>query len=129
MTPNFLLRVAQDPAGVRAGTNYKVDAFELASRLSFFLWSTFPTTSWCDWRQSGKLQDPKVLAQQVQRMLADSRSKALIKGFFSSWLSLRDLANVVPDPAHIRTSTRTCGRRSSRRPRCSSRASCTKTRV
>jgi hypothetical protein len=49
--------------------------------------------------ESGKLQDPKVLEQQVRRMLADSRSKALIKGFFSSWLSLRDLANVVPDPA------------------------------
>jgi hypothetical protein len=99
MTPNFLLRVSQDPPNVRPGTNYRLSGYELASRLSFFLWSSVPDDDLLQVAGSGRLQDPKVLAQQVQRMIADPRSKALIKGFFSSWLSLRDLANVVPDPA------------------------------
>jgi cytochrome c553 len=99
MTPNFLLRVSQDPPNVRPGTNYKLDSFELASRLSFFLWSTVPDDELLAAAESGKLRDARGLEQQVRRMLADTRSEALIKGFFSSWLSLRDLANVVPDPA------------------------------
>ncbi|MEZ5288961.1 MAG: DUF1592 domain-containing protein, partial [Vicinamibacterales bacterium] len=99
MTPNFLLRVAQDPAGTAPETNYRLSAFDLASRLSFFLWSTVPDDELIDVAQSGELGKPAVLEAQVRRMLKDVRSNALIKGFFSSWLSLRDLANVQPDPA------------------------------
>jgi mono/diheme cytochrome c family protein len=99
MTPNFLLRVTQDPASAGPGATYPVDPFDLASRLSFFLWSSIPDDQLLDLAASGKLKDPKVLEQQVRRMLADSRSKALVDGFFTLWLSLRDLQNVAPDPA------------------------------
>lgn len=97
MAPNFLLRVANDPAGSAAGANYQLDGYDLASRLSFFLWSSVPDDELL--QTAPKLRDPKVLEAQVRRMLADEKSFALVKGFFSSWLSLRDLANVVPDPA------------------------------
>lgn len=99
MAPNFLLRVAQDPADAAPSTNYRLNAYELASRLSFFLWSSVPDDELLALAESGRLRDEQVLRQQVRRMMKDSRSAALIKGFFSSWLSLRDLANVVPDPA------------------------------
>jgi uncharacterized protein DUF1592/uncharacterized protein DUF1588/uncharacterized protein DUF1585/uncharacterized protein DUF1587/uncharacterized protein DUF1595 len=99
MAPNFLLRVTQDPTVAAAGSNYKLDAYDLASRLSFFLWSSIPDDDLLNVAAGGKLDDPKVLEQQVRRMLADPRSQALIDGFFSQWLSLRDLKNVAPDPA------------------------------
>jgi hypothetical protein len=99
MAPNFLLRVTQDPAPPTQSGNYTLTPFDLASRMSFFLWSSIPDDELLDAAESGKLRDPKVLAQQVRRMLADSRSNALVSGFFSSWLSLRDLQNVMPDPA------------------------------
>lgn len=99
MTPNFLLRVTHDPPTSGAGVNYRLDSFDLASRLSFFLWSSIPDDELLTAAAAGTLHDPKILEQQVRRMLADTRSQALIKGFFSQWLSLRDLANVMPDPA------------------------------
>jgi hypothetical protein len=91
--------VTQDPTVAAAGSNYKLDAYDLASRLSFFLWSSIPDDDLLNAAAVGKLHDPKVLEQQVRRMLADPRSNALIDGFFSQWLSLRDLKNVAPDPA------------------------------
>jgi hypothetical protein len=99
MAPNFLLRVTHDPPTAGAGGTYRLDPFDLASRLSFFLWSSLPDDELLKTAATGTLHEPKVLEQQVRRMLADARSEALIKGFFSQWLSLRDLANVAPDPA------------------------------
>ena len=99
MAPHFLLRVTQDPAPSGVGAHYRLDSFDLASRLSFFLWSSIPDDELLTAAAAGTLHEPKVLELQVRRMLADVRSQALITGFFSQWLSLRDLANVVPDPA------------------------------
>lgn len=99
MAPHFLLRVTHDPATADGASMYKIDPYDLASRLSFFLWSSIPDEELLATAASGKLRDPKVLEQQVRRMLADRRSSALIDGFFSQWLSLRDLKNVAPDPA------------------------------
>jgi cytochrome c5 len=99
VSPNFLLRVTLDPPNAAQGSAYRLNDLDLASRLSFFLWSSIPDDELLDAAARGKLHDPKVLEQQVRRMLADSKALALVDNFFSEWLSLRDLKNVVPDPA------------------------------
>jgi hypothetical protein len=99
MSPSFLLRVVQDPTKVDRGSNYRLSNLELASRLSFFLWSSVPDEELLEVATRGALADPKVLEQQVKRMLADTRSTAFVSNFFGQWLSLRDLKNVSPDPA------------------------------
>ena len=99
MSPHFLLRVYQDPADLAPGAVYRLSNLELASRLSFFLWSSIPDEELLNVAVRGTLNDPKVLEQQVRRMLADAKSTALATNFFSQWLSLRDLRNVSPDPA------------------------------
>jgi hypothetical protein len=99
MSPNFLLRVIEDPANVAAGANYKISDLELASRLSFFLWSSVPDDELLDVAAGGKLRDPAVLERQIRRMLLSDRSTALITNFANQWLHLRDLKNVVPDPS------------------------------
>lgn len=96
--PDFLFRVEVDPDSLPPGTPYRVSDVELASRLSFFLWSTIPDKELLDVAVRGKLKDRAVLGQQVRRMLRDSRSKALVDNFASQWLQLRDLRNVKPDP-------------------------------
>jgi hypothetical protein len=96
--PEFLFRIERDPAGVGRGSLYKLSDIELASRLSFFLWSSVPDDELLDVAVRGKLKDPAVLEQQVRRMTADSRSNALIKNFFEQWLQLRALRGVSPDP-------------------------------
>jgi cytochrome c5 len=98
ISPDFLFRVERDPAKVAPGTAYGLDGFEIASRLSFFLWSSIPDDELLDLAERGSLGDPKVLAQQVQRMLADPRSHTLVDNFAGQWLYLRQLKNVVPDP-------------------------------
>ena len=95
--PEFLFRIERDPAGVAPGTAYRVSEVELASRLSFFLWSTMPDEELLGLAESGRLKDPTVLQQQVQRMLADSRSKTLVSNFAGQWLSLRNMRLVAPD--------------------------------
>jgi hypothetical protein len=99
MSSNFLLRVARDPAKVPPSRNYRLSDIELASRLSFFLWSSIPDDELLAEAERGALSDRKVLEQQVRRMLADPRSSGLVQNFFGQWLSLRDLKNVSPDPA------------------------------
>jgi hypothetical protein len=94
IAPEFLFRVEQDPA---SGTVYRVSDVELASRLSFFLWSSIPDDELLDLATRGKLRDSKVLEQQVRRMLADSRSASLVDNFGGQWLYLRNLAAIVPD--------------------------------
>jgi mono/diheme cytochrome c family protein len=98
VAPDFLLRVEVDPAHLPAGASYRVSDIELASRLSFFLWSSIPDEELLDAAVRGKLKDRAVLEQQVERMLRDGRSRALVDNFASQWLQLRDLRNVKPDP-------------------------------
>ena len=94
--PSFLLRVERDPPGVAPGSVYALSDLELASRLSFFLWSSIPDDELLDVAVQGALDDPVILERQVQRLLADPRSKALVDNFFGQWLQLRDLRNVTP---------------------------------
>ena len=96
--PEFLFRVERDPENAPPDTVYRVSDVELASRLSFFLWSSIPDDELLDVAEQGQIQDPAVLEQQVRRMLADPRSKSLVENFAGQWLSLRNLAQVSPDP-------------------------------
>jgi hypothetical protein len=96
--PEFVFRMETDPANVAANTPYRISDLELASRLSFFLWSTIPDAQLVNLAVQGKLKDPAVLEQQVQRMLADPRSEALVENFAAQWLQLRNLRGLVPDP-------------------------------
>jgi cytochrome c551/c552 len=98
VAPDFLFRVERDPAGAASGSNYRVNDFELASRLSFFLWSSVPDDQLLDLADRGKLQDPAIFEQQVRRMLADRRSRTLVSNFAGQWLYLRNLSRVQPDP-------------------------------
>ena len=97
VSPEFLFRVEQDPAGVAPNTPYRISDLELASRLSFFLWSSIPDDELLDAAIKGRIKTPAVLESQVRRMLADSRSKALTTNFAAQWLYLRNLASVNPD--------------------------------
>ena len=96
-SPEFVLRVERDPAGVVAGESYAVSGLELASRLSFFLWSSIPDDELLDLAVAGRLRDRAVLEAQARRMLADERSRALVTSFASQWLYLRNVPAVVPD--------------------------------
>jgi mono/diheme cytochrome c family protein len=97
-SPYFLYRIESDPAGERAGAAHPVSDVELASRLSFFLWSSVPDEKLLDVAATGRLREPEVLSAQVHRMLADDRSEALVDNFTGQWLQLRNLeAKVVPD--------------------------------
>ena len=98
VAPDFLFRVERDPAGATPGSNYRLNDFELASRLSFFLWSSIPDDQLLDLADRGKLQDPAIFEQQVRRMLADRRSRTLVSNFAGQWLYLRNLSRVQPDP-------------------------------
>jgi hypothetical protein len=98
ISPDFLLRVEVNPDRAAAGSSYRVPDVELASRLSFFLWSSIPDEELLDVAIRGRLQARAVLEQQVKRMLRDSRSKALVDNFATQWLQLGDLRNVRPDP-------------------------------
>ena len=80
-----------------AGSAYRLSDLDLASRLSFFLWSSIPDDELRNLAVRGRLRDPKVLEQQVQRMLHDPRSRALVDGFANRWLGLSKLAGIVPD--------------------------------
>jgi hypothetical protein len=98
VAPDFIFRVEYDPPGAAPGTAYRISDHELASRLSFFLWSSIPDDALLDLADAGKLQTPAVLEQQVRRMLADPRSETLVQNFAGQWLQLRNLAEVTPDP-------------------------------
>ena len=95
--PSFLFRIEREPANMAPGTVYRLSDLDLASRLSFFLWSSIPDDELLDVAIRGKLKDPAVLEQQVRRMLDDSRSQALVDNFANQWLKLGKLAGVVPD--------------------------------
>jgi len=96
--PDFLFRIERDPPRAASSTAYRVSDLELASRVSFFLWSSIPDDELLEVAASGKLKEPKVLGEQVRRMLADARSKTLVENFTGQWLVLRNLRSVSPDP-------------------------------
>jgi len=97
-SPYFLYRIEKDPASVRAGAAHPVSDLELASRLSFFLWSSIPDEKLLDLAAAGRLREPAVFAEQVHRMLGDERTDALVENFTGQWLQLRNLeAKVAPD--------------------------------
>ncbi|RPI56881.1 MAG: DUF1592 domain-containing protein [Acidobacteria bacterium] len=112
VSPEFLYRIERDPGaagsteqdpGAAGSTEqdpayYRISDLELASRLSFFLWSSIPDDALLELAASGKLRNPGVLDQQVRRMLADSRAEALVTNFVGQWLFLRNLPTVLPDP-------------------------------
>src|SRR6185436_874435 len=97
VSPEFLFRVEHDPAGIPPNTAYRVSDLDLASRLSFFLWSSIPDDELLDVASAGKLSEPAMLERQVRRMLADPRSRTLVTNFASQWLHLRNLAAITPD--------------------------------
>ena len=112
-SPHFLFRVEQDFAGVDKTGGPQADAspdgirelddYEIASRLSYFLWSSMPDRRLFELAEAKKLRDEEVLVDQVRRMLADSKSVALVNNFAGQWLQLRDLADLTPDTEKFAT--------------------------
>jgi mono/diheme cytochrome c family protein len=96
VSPEFLIRVERDPAGIAPGSVYAISDLELASRLSFFLWSSVPDDELLNVAAQGQLKQPAVLERQVRRMMADPRAEAFVRNFAGQWLFLRNLDAVVP---------------------------------
>src|SRR5262249_40488659 len=101
VSPHFLFRVELDPYLPRPSpaTVHPVTDYELASRLSYFLWSTMPDEELFAKARDGTLHKPDVLEAQVRRMLQDPRAQALVENFGDQWLGLRNLRTMTPDPA------------------------------
>ncbi len=97
LAPDFLFRLEFDPAGAPPGTAHRVSDWEVASRLSFFLWSSMPDDQLLDVARSGKLKDTMVLTREVRRMLSDSRATTLADNFAEQWLGLRGLGDIKAD--------------------------------
>ena len=97
VNPQFLFRIEPDPPGVAPGSVYRVPDVQLASRLSFFLWSSIPDDELLDVAERGELNKPDVLERQALRMLADPRSQSLVTNFADQWLHLRNLDSITPD--------------------------------
>ena len=95
--PEFIFRFEPPPAGVAPKTAYRISDTELASRLSFFLWSSIPDEELLKLAIDGKLHQPAVLERQTRRMLADAKSRSLVTNFANQWLFLRELKNANPD--------------------------------
>ena len=98
VSPNFLFRFEDQPASVQSNTPYPISDLEMASRLSFFLWSSIPDDELLDVAANDELRDPDTLRQQVQRMLSDPRSQALVDNFAGQWLHVRNVAGFQPSP-------------------------------
>jgi mono/diheme cytochrome c family protein len=99
VSPEFIFRMEFDPEGAEPGSVYQVSDVELASRLSFFLWSSIPDDDLLRVAEAGDLSDPNILDAQVRRMLADPRADTLVTNFAGQWLFLRNIPRVLPDPA------------------------------
>ncbi len=97
VSPQFLFRLERDPPGAAPGSVYRIDAFALASRLSYFIWSSLPDDELLDLAASGRLPEPGVLAAQTRRLLADPRALNLVNNFAAQWLHLRSLEGITPD--------------------------------
>ena len=101
IAPKFLFRTEEEPAGLADGAVYRLSDLEIASRLSFFLWSSIPDDELLEVASEGRLSDPQVLERQVRRMLADRKSEALIDNFAGQWLGLRALEGLEPEVAEF----------------------------
>jgi hypothetical protein len=97
--PKFLYRLEEVPEDAEPGLPYPVSSIELASRLSFFLWSSIPDEELLQLAATGELDDPRIIEQQIERMLADPRSDSLASNFAHQWLGLGELEAIDPDPA------------------------------
>lgn len=97
VSPQFLFHIEQDPAGIAPKTPYKVSDIQLASRLSFFIWSSIPDDELLETAIRGDLSKPKVLTKQVRRMLSDPRAQSMASNFADQWLYLRNLDSLTPD--------------------------------
>ena len=109
--PQFIYRFERAPTGLRAGAVYRISDLELASRLSFFLWSSIPDEELLGLAAKGRLADPTVLEQQTRRMLSDARARALIDNLAGQWLQLRQLDDVSPGTKEFDGSLRYAFRR------------------
>ena len=99
VAPDFLWRIQQDPEGLLPGESYEITDVELASRLSFFLWSGGPDEELLSLAENGRLRESGILKSQVTRMMDDPKAEAFIKNFIGQWLYLRNLDNVYPLPS------------------------------
>ena len=97
VNPNFLFRIERDPADIASGDVYRITDVELASRLSFFLWSSIPDEELLALAEQNNLNHSDILDQQVKRMLADLRAESLVNNFADQWLYLRNLESAFPD--------------------------------
>ena len=95
--PRFVFRVERDPPNIKPGSAYRLGDVELASRLSFFLWSSIPDEALLRVAEQGRLKDSATLDAQVRRMLADPKSQAIVDNFAGQWLQLRNVRNVQPN--------------------------------
>ena len=111
VAPRFTYRSEEDPANVASGQVYRVSDVALASRLSFFLWSSIPDDELIDVATKGRLRDPKVLDQQVKRMLADEKADALVENFAGQWLYLRELEHLQTEARNFDENLRRSFRR------------------
>ena len=102
VAPRFLFRAPVVPDGGRPGEVYRLSDLDLASRLSFFLWSSIPDEELLSLAEEGVLSQPPVLAGQITRMIADPKSRALVDNFGGQWLHLRNVADWTPDPERYR---------------------------
>lgn len=97
LDPRFLFRFEEEPENVAPGASYRISDIELATRLSFFLWSSVPDNELLDLAARNELNDPQVLREQVLRMLSDQKAQALVDNFAGQWLRLRELGTVTPE--------------------------------
>lgn len=97
-SPSFIYRAELEPGALKPGETWRISDFELASRLSFFLWSSIPDDTLLDLAAQNKLHQPEILAREVRRMIADPRAAALATNFAGQWLELRNLQGIQPDP-------------------------------
>ena len=111
VAPRFVYRAEEEPATIASGQPYRVGDADLASRLSFFLWSSIPDDELLDVAIKGRLRDPKVLDQQVKRMLADAKADAIVENFAGQWLYLRELDHVQTEARNFDENLRRSFRR------------------
>ena len=96
VSPEFLFRIERDPQDAAPGSAYRIGDLALASRLSFFLWSSVPDEALLADATAGRLRDPNVLDRQVTRMLADPKAAAMVENFAGQWLQLRNVPSLRP---------------------------------
>ena len=111
VAPRFVYRTEEEPATIGSGQPYRVSDIDLASRLSFFLWSSIPDDELIELAAKGRLRDPKVLNQQVKRMLADAKADALVENFAGQWLYLRELDHLQSEAKNFDENLRQSFRR------------------